>query len=370
MESVFFDYQLTNASLVDVSVLPLWAGALRELRVYINNRKVVDWNREEQSIASWQTQLLTSFDTDKHRDNNCFIQSGVASCLTVANLFTPVTLAAGATEQFHLNFADILDIFNCSLPLHKVGQVEIEMNLSNRGDFVCNPAGEVGNLEINDLQVYSRHKQYLSPPPSAMGSFALLHYDYDIFQLSSTQHPFGASIGNEFDINLHTEFPRRKYISRIIVYARNPANVEAYRQIDSSWVSSMELLRGGLTMLGTEYHYDTGRKIYKEVTNWCKRHHSIAFPTHPGDINHGNSFYTNFIDCSTVQHNQNTQASENTKNVELNGVDNHTNLVLRLRNDVRTIGSAEANLVILLEFPRIDKLQGNGAVVKVGDANP
>ena len=123
-------------------------------------------------------------------------------------------------------------------------------------------------------------------------------------------------------------------------------------------------------MLGTEYHYDTPRKIYKEVQNWCKRHHSMSFPTHPGEVGHGQAFYSSFIDCSTIQHNQNTQASENTKNVELNGIDNHTNLVLRIRNDFQTMQSPTSNLVILLEFPRIDKLQGNGAVVKVADANP
>jgi hypothetical protein len=370
MESLFLDYVLTNNAGVDVNVLPLWAGSIRELRVYINNKRVIDWNREEQCKTSWNTRLLTQYDTDKHRDNHTFIQHNVPTTLDGAGNFTPTLLAPGQSLQFHLKFAEILDIFNASLPLHKVGQIEIEMNLSNRGDFVCNPATEIGNLEINDLQVYSRHKQYVIPPPHAMGSFAMLHYDYDVFQLSAAQHPFNASVGNEFDINLHTEFPRRRHISRILVFARSPTNVEAYRQIDSGWVSSMELLRGGLTLMGTEYHYDTERKIYKEVTNWTKRHHSCAFPTHPGDAGHGESFFSTFIDCSTIQHNQNFQASENTKSVELNGLDNITNLVLRIRNDNRVTSAIDSNLVIMLEFPRVCKLLGNGNVVKVTEANP
>jgi hypothetical protein len=369
LESVFFDYRLTNNSGADVEVLPLWAGGVREMRVYINNKRVVDWNREEQCRTAWNQTLLTSHDTDKARDNQYHVATGEASVLDGTGQFSSVLLPAGGTHQFHLNFKDIFEILSAGLPLTKVGLIEVEMNLSGRGDFVCNPQAAVGSLQIDNLLVYSRHKRHIEAiaPRASFGSFTLMHKDYDIHQFTPSQHPF-ATPNSEFDVNVSVDFPMRKYITRLIVFCRDVASQEAYRQVDSSWVQSMELLRNGLTLLGTEYHYDTQRKIFKEVSNWLNRHHACGSPTHPGDLGHGDSFYLNFVDCSTVQHSQVTNASHESKDVEINGIDNVSNLVLRIKNGAGVV-SATSNLVVLLEYNRFDKVQGNGAVVKVLENN-
>jgi hypothetical protein len=364
LESVFLDYRLTNNGAVDVSVLPLWAGGVREMRIYVNNKRVVDWNREEQCRTAWNTTLLTSHDTDKDRDNRYYVQTGQASVLDGTGNFTPVVIPAGESHQFHLNFKDFWEGFSAGLPLNKVGLIEVEINLSSRGDFVCNPPTAVGDLQIDNLLVYSKHKRYMTTqPPQSMGAFTILHKDVDIHQFSPSQHPFG-SPEQEFDINISVDFPRRKYITRLILFSRDPSSVEAYRQVDSSWVRSLELLRNGITLLGTEYHLDTERKIYKEVCQYLQRHHSTACPTHPADLGHGESFYLTFVDCSTVQHTQNDSASRETKDVEVNGLDNFSNLVLRIKSNTNVV-SATSNLVILLEYNRFDKVMANGSVVKV-----
>jgi len=370
MESVFLDYRVVNDNAAPVAVLPLWSS-IRELRVYINNKKTVDWNREEQCRTSWQTKLLTSHDTDNGRQNQWFWQTGLNTVLDGTGNFNPVVVAGGGgTHQFHLNFEDFSDVFSCSLPLTKVGLIEVEMNLSSRADFVCSPQADIGGLRIEDITVYSRHKVHLQMPPSAMSAFTMFHRDYDVFQLAPTQHPFDtAAAGTEFDVNISTEFPKRNLIQRIIVFARDPADADAFRQVDSSFVQRLELLRGGLTFLGTDNHYDSERKIFKEISNWAKRHHSMAWPTHPGEVGHGEAFYSSFIDCTTVQHNLNNQASADVKNVEVNGVSNQHNLVLRITKNAN-VTSATANLVILMEYMRFDRLLGNGAVVKVLEAHP
>lgn len=369
LESVFMDYRVVNNSGVPVSVLPLWSS-IRELRVYINNKKTIDFNREEQCRLSWLNKLLTSHDTDGARDNDWFVKTGVPTVLDGANLLNPVVIAAGDSHQFHLNFEDWSDMFSGSMPLHRVGLIEVEFNLSSRADFVCSPQAELGNLQIEDLTVYSRHKEHLQPPPSSMASYTMFHRDYDIFQLAPSQHPFDtAPAGTEFDINISTEFPKRTLISRILVYARDPASPDAYRQIDSSFISKIELLRGGLTFLGTDNHYDTERKIFKEISNWLKRHHSTAWPTKPSDVNHGDSFPAMFVDCSTVQHNLNTQASADMKHVEVNGTSNLNNLVLRLTSN-GGVTSATANLVTVVEYYRFDRLHANGAVQPVLEQHP
>jgi hypothetical protein len=74
------------------------------------------------------------------------------------------------------------------------------------------------------------------------------------------------------------------------------------------------------------------------------------------------------VDCSTVQHSQVTNASHESKDVEINGIDNVSNLVLRIKNGAGVV-SATSNLVVLLEYNRFDKVQGNGAVVKVLENN-
>lgn len=367
LESVFLDYKLQNNGAVDVDVLPLWAGSVREMRVYINNKKVIDWNREEQCRSNWNHKLLTDYDTDRMRDNYYHVSTGEAAA------FDAVTVPAGQFAQFHLNFKDIWEGFSSSLPLTKVGLIEVEMNLSSRGDFVCNPQAAVADLVLNDVTVYSRHKQYGAGriPPTVQSSFTFTHYDYDVFTLSPSQHPFGAVGAQEYDLNISTEFPKRAMISRLIVFSRDPADPNAYRNINSGWVSSMELLRGGITLLGTEYHYDTRRKIYKEASNWLQRHHSIAYPTNPGDgAIHGQTFFTNFIDCTTVQHNQNESARADIKNKELSSLDNFANLVLRIRSDGAVVLSPTAQVVCLLEYPRFDRLLGNGQVVKISNVGP
>jgi hypothetical protein len=70
------------------------------------------------------------------------------------------------------------------------------------------------------------------------------------------------------------------------------------------------------------------------------------------------------VDCSTVQHTQNESASRETKDVEVNGLDNFSNLVLRIKSNTNVV-SATSNLVILLEYNRFDKVMANGSVVKV-----
>ena len=370
LESVFMDYRVVNNGAVDADVLPIWAGGVREMRVYVNNKRVLDWTREEQCKTSWNTQFLTSHSTDRARDNAYHVATGELATLNGANDFNPVTVAAGGgTHQFHLNFQDVWDGFSAAMPLNRVGLIEVEINLSSRGDHVCNPQAAVGDLRIEDLTVYSRHKMFgPAPPPSMLGHFTIHHKDYDLFTLAPAQHPF-ANPNREFDINISTEFPKRELITRIILFARDPSDAQAYRRVNSAWVDSMELLRGGLTMYGTEHHYDTPRKIFKEVSHWMNRHHSLASPTHPGDANHGGSFYTNFIDCTTVRGSMNHQAGQDVKHVEVNGIDNHSNLVLRIRNAAGVV-SATSNLVCLVEYMRFDKLLGNGAVVKVVEANP
>jgi hypothetical protein len=369
LESVFLDYRLTNNSGGDVEVLPLWAGGVREMRLYINNKRVVDWNREEQCRTCWNQTLLTSHDTDKARDNQYHIATGEASVLDGGNQFSSVLLAAGQSQQFHLNFKDIFEIFSAGMPLTKVGLIEVEFNLSSRGDFVCNPQAAVGDLQIDNLLCYSRHRRHIDriPPASAMGNWTCLHKDYDVLQLTPSQHPF-ANPNQEFDVNISVDFPRRRYITRLLCFSRDVASQECYRQVDSSWVQSMELLRNGLTLMGTEYHYDTPRKIFKEVSQWLNRHHACASPTHPGEVGHGDSFYLNWVDCSSVQHSQVVNASAEHKDMEIDGIDNFSNLVLRLRNGAGVV-SATSNLVVLLEYNRFDKIMGNGQVVKVLENN-
>jgi hypothetical protein len=363
LESVFLDFRLTNNGVAPVSVLPLWT-CIKEMRVYINNKRVIDWNREEQCRTAWNTTLLTSFDTNQHRRNRYYTATGQGTVLDGGGDFQPVTVPAGDSHQFHLNFKDIWEGFSASLPLNKVNLIEVEMNLSSRGDFVCNPPTAVGDLQIDNLLVYSRHKRYMTtPPPQSMGAFTIRHTDVDVFQLTPSQHPF-ANPSQEFDINVSVDFPRRKYIQRLILFSRDPADVDAYRRVDSSWVRSMELLRNGITLQGTEFHLDTERKIFKEVTEYLQRHHSMTPPTHPDNAGHGQSFYLNFVDCSTVTHTQNSSASQETKNCEVNGLDNFSNLVLRIRSNTNVL-SATANVVLLLEYNRFDKLQANGQVVKV-----
>jgi hypothetical protein len=369
MENVFLDYRLTNNGGAGVDVLPVW-NCVREMRIYINNRKVLDWNREEQGRACWQDHLLTMYQDDKTRDNYTFTHTGESTTLDGAGLFQPVSLGAGATRQFHLNFNDVWQGFK-SLPLTHIGLIEVELNLSNRGNFVCDPSTAIGDLLIDNITVYSKQKRFhMGLVPRAMGSHTFLQHEYDTLVIAPGNHPF-ASPNQEFDVVISTDFPRRKFIQRLIVFGRDddPSNPDAYRSVNSNFVDALELRRGGVEILATEEHYDTRRKIYKQVLDYFNRHYHVPLPTHPGDSGHGEAFYTSFVDCTSVIDQVNEGAGHRLHAKEVSGLDNLSNLVLRIRNDAQVL-SATSNLVILLEYYRFDRVLGNGNVLRVLEQKP
>jgi hypothetical protein len=310
LESVFLDYRLTNNSGGDVEVLPLWPS-IREMRIFINQKKVLDLNREEEMVMMWKNKLLTDYHTDKARDNAVYVRTGESTTLDPATgQFQPVTIPAGQSHQFHLEFSDWCDLLSQALPLNRVASIEVEFNLSSRGDFVCSPQAAVADLQVDNLSCYSRHKRFAGlPPPTAMNQYTLMHHGYDIFQIQPSQHPFAVA-NSTYDVNISYEFPKRRYIKRLILFSRDSASPDAFRDQQSDWVQSLDLLSGGVTQLGVENHYKSERRIYHEVSEYLRRHHNVALPTHGNDLGHGVSFPTCFVDLTTVKHSQVCNASE------------------------------------------------------------
>jgi hypothetical protein len=368
IENLFFDYIIQNNGGVDVNVLPLWTQ-IREFRVYINNKRVIDVHREEELRSCWNDMLLTSHEDDQTRQNYNYSETGEATVLDPAiRRFQPVTLpAGGGSRQFHLNLHDVWSGFK-ALPLNKIGLLEIEFVLSNRQDFVSDVG--LADLVINDLTVYSKHKQWFGGvPPSISNQHTFLRHEYDTLILTPNQHNFSTTPNSELRVTISTDFPKRKFIQRLIVYSRVPGDPEAYRLIKSDWVSSMELRRGGRQIMGTENHYSTRRKIYKEVLDFYHRQYHMSLQTNPEVVGHGESFFTNFIDCTTIQNTLNQSAGNRHVNKQLSGLDNFSNLELVIRNDA-TLADANSDLVILLEYFRFDKLLGNGQVFRVLENRP
>jgi hypothetical protein len=367
-ENLFVDYVIRNDGATDVRVLPLWTQ-IREFRVYINNKRVVDLNREEELRSRWNDTLLTAYEDDQTRQNYNHVATGEGTVLEPAtNRFQPVTLAAGGGQrQFHLKLADVWAGFK-ALALNKIGLLEIEFVVSNRQDFVSDLG--LADLVINDLTMYSKHKQwYGGVPPSLSANHTFLQHEYDTLILTPNQHNFSTTPNSELRVTVSTDFPKRRYIQRLLVYSRVPGDPEAFRLIQSDWVSSMELRRGGRQIHATENHYDTRRKIYKEVLDYYHKHYHMSLRTVTGELGHGESFFTNFIDCTTLQNTLNEAAGNRHINKQLNGIDNFSNLELVIRNDA-TLAPADSDVVILLEYYRFDRLFGNGAVARILENRP
>jgi len=369
LESVFLDYRLTNNSGAPVDVLPIWAGAIREMRIFVNQKKILDLNREEEIMLMWKNKLLTDYGDSKHRDNAYYARTGQASTLDGAGKFTPVTVAAGESEQFHLEFSDWCDLLTQAVPLNRIAQIEVEFNLSGRGDWVCNPQSAVGDLQIDNLSCYSRHKRFGSlPPPTALQGYTFHYPAFDLVQIQPSQHPFNTAGFQEYDVNISYEIPKRRYLKRLFVFARSPSNPDAYRDQSSDWVASLDLLSGGVTQLGVENHYKTERRIFHEVSEYLRRHHSVHLPSHPLDTGHGESFLTCFVDLTTVKHTQVCNPNTEIKEVELNGTNNFANLVLRIKSNA-TVLPADANVYVVAEYYRFSRLGGNGSVVEIMEVN-
>lgn len=355
MVNLHMDYTIQNAGAAPIRFFNL-LSCVEKIRVLINSTEVLHYNNNDIVRTAVKNAWLEHYRDEKERDNSFYSECGQPSFLDAGNEINAVTIPAGGSVEFHTQVDKLISFFH-NLPMSAIGLVELEITLSSVPTQCCD--GNLSDLSVAGLRVWSNHKHYASLPPPMHASHTLHFKDYEIHRLTASENPFTAATGVQYDLSVNTLFPYRKHISRLSVYAIDSAGTDPFIRNIGNWVREIDILKSGVSY--QENMLNSKQKIFRQVSKFLRSEGTYA-PTNPGQVGHSSAFLLDFVSMSAVVEAKNDQLSH-IKAVVPSEVDNRDQLTLRLINDaVLPVGS---QIVYCMEFDAFWRLAPNGAVVKV-----
>jgi hypothetical protein len=365
------EWEEQNPGGLDVEKLPTFWNCVEHLRIMINNKEVCDLKEIQGIKQEWFSRWIENHQHESTRDAHWHWCAGEATFDDPAipeAIVTPVIPAGGGIRQFYASFKDIISHF-CMLPLNNISLIEIEIQLTTNGTDIGSPLPEALGIVHNNIRVWSQHKVSVLPPPKQFANHTLWHREHEVLTIPIENTPFQLPVVGvqQYVVDLHTFFARRSLIQRIHVLGDN--NVAgSFRFRPADWIGGLELLRNGDRFGATEFFYQNPRQIKRAADSFYKRHAgSVEIASNPltAAARWGSVFPQTFIDTSTVSRGQNTLPGMEPHSVASEGIDNQTNLELRITNLPGAGLGANSSVVVIIEWLRFDRISPSGNVLRI-----
>lgn len=359
-----------NPTAVPVRKLPTFWNCCDSIRIHINNKEVCDLKDVQGIRTEFRSRLLENHQNANTRDNHYYWQTGISPIDNFAispELFNVPVIPANDSLRFYTSFKDIINHF-CSLPLNQISLIEIEIQLTTDLNLIADEP-EALQIQHNNIQVWSLHKQYVIPKPRQFSNHTLWHREHEVLLIPVANTPFEAPFvaPSTYTVDLHTFFARRNLIQRIHVYAQRTNSADSFVSRPATWIESLELLRNGDRFMGTQFFYEDQRSIFKASQDFYKRHSGGSDTrSNPNSINWGQIYPQTFVDTSTVGRTINITPIAEPHSVASEGIDNQTNIELRITN--RSALAVNSFVVVIIEWMRFDRISPAGNVVRILNA--